>query len=548
MPVRDNLTAEEVYEANLENLISNDFLLFMLEIWRISSGEFINEKYSLKDRPYMLEIIKDDFPFQVTMKSAQCGISEVNVARAIYQTIYKKRNILYTMPAGEQMQQFVDARARTAIINNQKLAKYVTGSLNLKKFSLNNNQIYFRGVQKRRQIITVDVSSHFGDEIDEYEEGTLYTLTKRLGASRSPERHYFSTPKFHGDGIGLYYFGSEHQKEKGSDQRVWSIKCEHCGKWNEDLLWDENVIDLNESQSRFSYYEPNTIIICRHPKCRKPLNRLSSNAQWVAKFPSLSDHCHGRHISKLFSPVSNLNQMMLDSKDPLKEQEFYNSDLGLPYEPKGSRLTEVNISKARGSHQIVYSSQERCSIGVDIGKVLHYVISTVDSNNIIKVISVGEVDDWTELQRLFRNFKIVNAVIDANPDKDEAVKFQKSQGDGNVWLAYYMQHLEKTAEKMTKDEYDQVVYIHRTLMMMTVSDLIINKHISLPVDIQKVKDFYLHLKSPIKAQKQDLRGDWVTFYPRTKNPDHYYHALLYNIIATMLKPKPAAFRMIRTFF
>jgi len=546
MPIRE-LTPEDIYNANVEKLIPDDFLLFMLEKWRISSGEFINDKYSLRERPYMMEIIQDDFPFQVTMKSAQCGISEINVARAIYQTIHKKRNILYTMPAGEQMQQFVDARARHAVVNNPELAKYVTGSLNLKKFSLNCNQIYFRGVQKRRQIISVDVSSHFGDEIDEYEEGTLYTLTKRLGASRTPERHYYSTPKFHGDGIGLFYYGSEHQKEKGSDQRVWCIKCDSCGKWNEDLLWGENVLDLNESQAKFSYYEPNVIIICRHPKCRKPLNRLSPNAKWVAKYPSLSEHCHGRHISKLFSPVSNLNQMMLDSKDPLKDQEFYNSDLGLPYEPEGSRLTDANITKARGPHQLVYSSQERCSVGIDIGKVLHYVVSTTGPDNVIKVISVGEVDSWSELPALFHNFKVSNAVIDANPEKDEAIKFQKGQ-EGNVWLAYYMQHLEKTAEKMTKDEYEQVVHIHRTLMMMTVSDLIINKYISLPTDIQRIKDFYTHLKSPIKAQKQDLHGDWVTFYPRTKQPDHYYHALLYNIVASMMKPKPAAFRTIRTFF
>lgn len=548
MPVRNNLTPEEIYEANIEKLISEDFLFFMLEQWRISSGEFINDKYSLKERPYMMEIIKDDFPFQVTQKSAQCGISEINVARAIYQTIYRKRNVLYTMPAGEQMQQFVDARARTAVINNPDLAKYVTGSLNLKKFSLNCNQIYFRGVQKRRQIITMDVSSHFGDEIDEYEEGTLYTLTKRLGASRTPERHYYSTPKFHGDGIGLFYYGNESQKEKGSDQRVWCIKCEYCGKWNEDLLWEENVVDLNESQVKFSYYEPNVIIVCRYPKCRKPLNRLSPNAKWVAKFPTLSDHCHGRHISKLFSPMANLNQMMLDSKDPLKEQEFYNSDLGLPYEPKGSKLNDSLITRARGTHQLVYNSQERCNIGIDIGKVLHYVVSTTQPDNVIKVIAVGELDDWKDLPVLFQNFKVGNCVIDANPDKDEAIKFQKTQDTGNIWIAYYMQHLEKTAEKMSKDEYDQVVHIHRTLMMMTVSDFIVNRYISLPVDIKKIKDFYTHLKAPIKAQKQDIRGDWVTFYPKTKDSDHYYHALLYNLIASMMKPKPASFKLIRTFF
>lgn len=535
------------FQKHLNQLIAENFLLFLLERWKISSGESLGVPYSFADRAYLLEIARDDFPFVVIMKAAQAGLSEIQIARAIWRAIYCKRNVLYTMPAGEQMQQFVDARARNAVLENEELSRFVTGSLNLKKFSLNHHQIYFRGVQKRRQMITVDVSDLFADECDEYEEGTLYTLDKRLGASKDPHRVYFSTPRFHSSGISLYYYGSEVQGERGSDQRVWSIKCERCGQWNEDLTWEENVIDLNESTSKFSHYEPDVIVVCRH--CRKPIDRLTSNGEWVAKFPSNGGYCHGYHVSKLFSPLADLNKMMLDSKNPLKEQEFRNSDLGIPYEPQGSRLTDDILDRVRGSHSTVLritDSKTRCIAGVDVGSKLHFIALTQGDEGKLKLLTALELDDWDDLHLAYRDFNVSNMVIDANPDKNGAKKFQEEHE--GVWLAYYMQHLENKPDKYTLNYDDQVIYIHRTLMMQITSDFITDKNLILPIDIRKVRGFYEQMKAPVKAQKQNLKGDWLTFYPRTSMPDHFYHALLYSLVADMLKPKVAGFRLVKTFF
>ena len=525
----------------LEELISENFLVFLLEKWKISSGEQLGEPYSFKERPYMLEIAKDNFWFQVIQKSAQCGISELEVAKAVFETVHEKRNVLYTFPASEQMQQFVDARARNAITTNEYLSNFVTGSLNLKKFSLNYHQIYFRGVQKRRQMISVDVSSLKLDEADEYEDGTVSTLEKRLGAAKEPRKTIFSTPTFHGIGTSLYYFGSEAVKEKGSDQRVWTIKCESCGRWNEDLIWTENVIDLNKNDEKFSYYEPNVVVICRF--CKKLLNRLSSNAEWVAKVPSNSTHCHGYHISKLFSPVANLNQMYLDSQNPIKEQEFYNSDLGLPYEPKGSRITDEALNKCRGHHLLVKKTMLPSFCGVDIGNKIHAISAQWDDNGKIKVVNVSELDDWLDLPYYYKDMNCKSMVIDMNPDKEQAIDFQKKFD--NVFLAYFSQHLERSPEQCSKNLDDYTVGIHRTLMMMVVSDMIYEKNIILPMDIKTVRDFYEHMKSPIKAKKEDIKGDWVTFYPKTKNPDHFYFAMLYLLISMQLRQRPAISRILR---
>lgn len=540
-------SAGKALEKHLNELVYDDFFIFLLEKWRISSGEHQGEKYSLHNRPYMLDVIRDMHPDQATLKSAQCGITEVKAAKAIHRLLPpRKGNVLYTLPAGEQMQQLVDARIRTTILTNPFLKKHVTGSLNLKKFSINKNTIYFRGVQKRRQIITIDVSTHFGDEIDEYEEGTIYTLKKRLGAAKNPVLDYFSTPTFHGAGISLYYYGSESQRERGSDQRVWSIKCESCGQWNEDLLWPDNVFDRNYADTKFSFYEPDVVVICR--SCKKELDRLSVNAQWVAKHPSISGYRHGYHISKLFAPYTDLNAMMRDSTDPLKEQEFFNSDLGLPYEPKGSKLTDSTLDLCRGGHTIILLNRGKdlVCVGADIGNAIHVVASIEDENGKVKVISAGEMDDWEDLKLYCRDMNAKCIVVDANPDKQEAIEFQQSYDQGSVWLAYYMHHLERTKDRFSLNFDGMLIYIHRTLMMQVTSDLYTGKDIVLPVDIRRVKDYYEHMKSPVKALKQDVKGDWIPFYPKTRIPDHYFHANVYMALAWMLKPAPARFRIVKT--
>jgi len=133
--------------------------------------------------------------------------------------------------------------------------------------------------------------------------------------------------------------------------------------------------------------------------------------------------------------------------------------------------------------------------------------------------------------------------IDANPEKEKAIDF-RNRHDG-VWLAYYMQHMESTSDQVKLNWDDQIVHIHRTLMMEVTSKLIIDRDVILPMDIKRIRDFYEHLKSPIRALKQNQKGDWIPFYPKTKIPDHFFHALLYNTVGWVIRPAPASFRIVK---
>lgn len=528
-----------------DDLIKESFLIFLLEKWLISSGESKGEKYSFKERPYMLGIAQDDFWFQVILKSAQCGITELMAARALHSVAYRKRNILYAFPALSQLRQLVGARIRPAVETNPELFRKVTGALNLEQIQLSGNTLYFRGVQNRRQMISVDVSELYVDELDQavLEASTnnfgnvLYTLEKRLGASKRAKKYYFSTPSFSGMGIHAQYAGDD--TNPGSDQREWLVTCRFCAK-EQEITWDDNIIDRNENSSGIAEYKPDVRRVCAG--CHNEFSAEDvMSGRWVQKKPHLSEICHGYHISKLMNPNPDLNQMMLDSMNPTKEQEFRCSDLGVPFEPKGSKITDEILELARNSskHVLAQMSQEPTMMGADIGRVIHVVIGVPTPKNEIKVLWAGEVKNWEELDRTMKRFNVRFGVIDAQPGGLEQKEFAMSH-PGRILAAYYPTYLEKEKD-VFKDRDEVIIHVNRTLVMSMVIQAFFSNRVLLPVDIKTVKDFYKMMKSPVKATQEDTNGNMRTYFPPTRVPDHYFHAFVYLLAAIEKRPHDTIF-------
>jgi hypothetical protein len=533
------------YTEALNPLLEESFLIFLLDQWRISSGESRGEKYSFRDRPYLFQIASDDFWFQVIRKSAQCGITELYIARALHRLLHKRGNILYTFPALQQLRQLVGARVRPAIQDNPSIYSKVTGALNLEQIQIGNNTLYFRGVQNRRQIITVDVSELFVDELDtavlEATKGgfgnVLYTLEKRLGAAKNPRKYYFSTPSFSGMGIDAEYSGDD--TNPGSDQRGWVIKCRYCGK-QQDITWDDNVVDRNEGKRSLEAYAPDVHRVCS--SCREefsPEDVLSG--VWVAKKPNLSDMCHGYHVSKLMNAKPNLNQMWLDSMNPMKEQEFRCSDLGIPFEPKGSKLTDDILELARNSANYVIhqSTRDPNCMGVDVGKVLHVIIGHQNPDGKVKVIWAGEVPSWDELDQMLTRFSVRFGIVDAQPGGLEQKEFCLAHR-GRMLAAYYPSYLETTKD-VFKDKDEVIIHVNRTLVMSMALQAFFNNRVLLPMDIRSIRDFYKMMKAPVKATQEDATGNMRTYFPPTRVADHYFHAFVYLLTAIEKKPKDIIF-------
>ncbi len=491
----------------------NSFLIWLLDHWRISSGEHMGEPYSFLKYPYLQTIAMDEHPLQCYKKSAQGGLSELTVARMLWYADTRLGNHLYAFPRTSQLKEFVDARIRAAIFSNSYLSSKINGAMNLHRIEFNNKQIYFRGSQFRRQMISVDVSHMFLDEIDEMDEGVLYTLEKRLGAASNPVSIFFSTPTYPGVGISPLYMNS--------DRREWFSRCTSCSKFTRYLYEDDKG-------KRLLFGNP-TQVHCE--RCASTIQR-GTPGEWVAR--SRNRPMHGYAISKLITPFADLDRILVDSEDPLKQQECYNSDLGLAFEPRGSKLDRDTVKACRGDYISQRYSSVPCSIGIDVGKTNHYVIMQKKEGK-IRIVQAGTAD-FSQFPSMMKDYSISCGVVDSLPETQKASEFQKKY-PRKIYLARYPNWTHGDTELYREKKEDRVVEINRTFSMTTLMQLIISRELQLPRDIESTEDFMDHMISPIRVLKEEKHGGMIPAYPKTGKPDHYFHASLYAMIASSLQPR-----------
>ena len=264
--------------------------------------------YSFIGHAYLIGITQDTHERVVVEKSAQCGISELAVAKGFYVLDILGLNTVYAMPAMAQMQQFSHGRVRRAINESPYLLSRVSGVTNVNQKEIGDGIMYLIGSQDYRQLITIDGDFLLIDELDGHLQENVAVLEQRVEHSELKWLQYQSTPTIPEYGINELYLES--------DCREWFLKCEHCGEW-QTLTWEENVVEL-----------PTPHVVCR--KCRKEMNRLAMG-EWVPKHPSRSDDVHGYQINKLFCQRADIKTLWKRSKSARHQQQFYNSDLGLPW-------------------------------------------------------------------------------------------------------------------------------------------------------------------------------------------------------------------------
>jgi len=514
------------------------FAKWLMENWLISSGESVGQKYSFKRHGYLWGIANDEHDHIVIQKSAQCGISELEVAHMVWLVDDRLGNALYIFPASEQMRDFVDGRVKTAVYGNPYLESRCTGNFSSKQIhwgkegSSERRIIYFRGSTTMSQIISVDASRLKVDEVDQCDPVNLAALEKRLGAASRPIQHWFSTPQFPEQGINAMYLES--------DQKKWHIKCEHCNEW-QWLDWEESVrFDYTPAAEDPIELITNVKVICR--KCGKELDRLSSG-EWVAAFPKRE--IHGYHISKLFSPFANMRKLCINSTkvDYGSALNFWNQDLGLPYMQTEAKLTRKHLDECVLHYPMQQSWSESSFMGVDVGLALHVVIGSEvtvklpdeSEEKCHGLVWIGTVPDFNELDQLMLRYNVESCVIDAQPETRKAREFVDKHRR-KARMCYY------DSTKGSKDLWQpgrdgRTITAQRTLAMSHVYAQFARSRIALPRDAARVSEFYDQMQSPQLVYIEDKNtGEKRAAYPKTMKPDHYYHACVYEMLARRQLP------------
>lgn len=467
----------------------------------------------------------------VIRKAAQIGATELALNFAFF-VLDKKGSVFYALPPGPTQGNFAHARVDPAIGASPHILEMAGNidNVGLKTFAGGLN-LYIRGTgvpkgdpSRAAQLSEAPADVAIIDEFDRVPPAAVPLIRDRYGDSRLQWEIDLSTPTYPDVGIDREY--------QDSTQHEPMIQCQECGHWSW-LDWPRVRGPVDD--------DPHARIVC--PSCHKFIDRTGmweqGRCRWTARHPGRP--VIGVWIPKLVSERVDLDGMWENSKARRDTdiQAFWNGDMGVPYEPKGSRLTRDVIGACASPREVypTFPSRARwCAMGVDVGLELHVWIKERTENGRERAVFVGSVLEWEDLDRLMVQYGVQRCVVDDAPELRLDVAFQKRHW-GKVWLAQYIENPD--AEMATWQKKRCIVKMERTKSLDEASAKMLLGIDELPADWENVPDLLSHLSASIRAKKVLEDGQTIYHFPKTGKPDHLHHAKAYCEAAfSILPPDP----------
>lgn len=486
-------------------------------------------KFDLVRHAYLAALYNCTAREMVVYKASQVGASEYLISYALHAADVRRATVIYLFPTDSDISDFSTARFGPAIEASPYLEKKtgrrpgVRGADRVKLKRVGDQFIYLRGAYVNKngqapQLKSVDADILIMDEIDEMDKRARPIARHRLDHSEIAEVRYVSTPTWAGVGI--------HELFLESDQREWFVRCDGCGH-RQDMTIADVVTEWDQLDRPVAWHgqaEERAFVACR--RCGAEVDRLGAG-EWVAAKPGRA--MVGFHLTKFLSPTIRLVDVVshLDTVDETAKKEAVNQDLGLPYTPRGGKLTAAELDAARREygHGVVGGAVA----GVDVGSVLHVVIRAARGG---RQLWAG-MSTWDELGSLLRQYKVRTLVIDALPETKSARDFQASFR-GSCFLAYYVVQkigLKKQAPIML-NRADGVVDLDRTRTLDTMFAGLRDGSLTLPAHARSIQDYYAHLQAPVRRLVDTARGHVISYVEDA--PDHLAHAENYCHVAAAL--------------
>lgn len=483
--------------------------------------------YSFHDYPYLRAIHDDWSPELVIPKGAQVGVTCMAMNKSFYCMDVRREDVLYVFPTEWDASDFSAARFDVALELSPYLDELFTDVRNVGLKRAGTVNFYCRTAGSRSQMKSIPATGLVLDEFDEMNPAKVALARKRTGGTRNPWEMNISTPTLPDYGIWLDW--------KEAEQWLWLVRCYHCNRlqllrWPDSLEWRDTTSPRQAAKTAHF----------RCLKCGKPWNygeRMESMraGEWHMEQEGVSGK-RGYHISQLYSPTRTayvlVKEFLEAADDEVKLQEFYNSDLGLPYLAEGSRLAGENVDACVDPGRKIRPNSHGATMGIDVagaGRPNYVEISEwVNGRKILLNVLRA---DWGELRTLMAQYSIWSCVIDAQPEVTESLSFA-NEFEGRVLVAYYPENLKQL---INANQETSSVNLHRTGLM----DLTLKRYrtgaVSIPRDMALYETYKAHLCAPTKIYKEDKRGRQIARYINA-NADHFAHAALYNEAAYNLSP------------
>jgi len=494
-------------------------------------------KYGWKYHPWVREILDSQASFNYAMKAAQLGITEVAINRALFVIDRLRRDVLYVLPTALNASDFSKARFNTALALSDYLKRLFTDTdtVNLKRAGANS--LYIRGSRGDSNLKSIPVSDLILDEVDEMEQKAYLLALERL--SGQVEKHVWaiSTPTIPNFGI--------HKLYQGSTQEHFFFKCPRCNKWTE-FLWPDCVEIVGET-----VHDPRckeSFLKCK--ECGRKLEHKTKpnflrDAIWEVTNSAADSESRGFNINQLYSYTVTPGELVVayhrGMGDEAAAKEFSNSKLGLPFLGEGAQITDDMIDRCIRNHTTNDPRPEvggtrLVTLGADQGKlgyisVIEWLIPEYDRDlnavAIAKLLWFGKFgeEDWGLLDELMREWQVLAAVVDADPNINEARRFARRFW-GYVWLTRYRKGL--TAREMSINEEDNapIAQVDRSNWLSCALGRfkVQPPRVMLPRDISL--EYRDHLKNVVRTYEKDEFGNPKLTYVST-GPDHYTHSFTY---------------------
>ena len=476
--------------------------------------------FSIAAYPWLKHLYEETARTQVCRKGAQLGLTERLINRALHMVCCRGGNVFIAVPPGGFGGDFSRTRLTTAVNCSPRIAAQALDidNVGLKMFRFGN--IFIRGtfVPKREaglaaQLSSVPADMILIDEFDRVPPGAIIRLRKRLLSSELRWEDFNSTPTFPGVGIDrLYQRSTMYEPE---------IRCAACGKL-QMLTW--------------ALVKEPGILTC--PLCHKPIDRHDWDFHWVAAHPSRT--MAGYWIPRLVNPAADLLGMMERSKsnDPEETKAFWNEDLGLPFEPAGACLSRAILQGCVSTRYTMPQNAERCALGVDV-QLDRLVVWGRQKRGLGRygAVCIQECITWDELAALLVRYDAL-CVIDKGGRPGQALDFA-SKWQGRVYLARYVNDL--PGRTMVRwDTRTQECRIARSATISHAQNMFSTRRERLPGDFWRLGEVddptspAYQLCQFIRVQEKDNQGRAIVVYPKTGREDHYGHAHVYAVAASII--------------
>jgi phage terminase large subunit GpA-like protein len=532
------------------------------QVATLNPREWAETYRRIDDKPFTLErhrplrqIYEDDHPWIVIMKPAQVGCSELAVTRTLHALDCGARwwgtdkagiNVGYLFPTQTALRDFAKERFNGLLAESGHIAAMFTGYNEVGFKQAGDSYLYIRGTfGGGASLLSFPADVLILDEFDRMNPMSVAMAEKRLRASVVNRKLFLSTPTLPGQGIHGVYLQS--------DQHVWEVPCPHCGGWGEmdffrDVVADGSHYDEWQHWEREKLRRATFAVHCH--LCNHPLDRCAEG-RWVAQNPD-QEGIRGYHVPSLAFPMVRLSELALHatSDDPNEVEEFYRSDLGIPFERNGATITEAMLLQLAASlpgGALPSGPWSSVTMGVDVGARFHYRISATGPERARYVLTMGACRTWEELSELMERYRVRRCVIDAQPEL-HATQAWAAKHKGRVLRAFYPSTLKGDLYREKAPETDAsgrevggsaVVQINRTMAMDLVYAVIAGgTEERWPLSVINSPEVLSHLQAPVRVTTTDAYGQPTAVWTHT-SPDHLYHATVYDVIAQRTLPKGA---------